>query len=466
MAAEKKEEGNMKSRFLTCFAAITLFAMAAIPPQLAAQDAQQPTHELPRYVVKDIGTLGGTVGQGRGINNKDWITGLALLPHNMAFRAFLRKKGRNIDLGTLGGPNSTTFYKPTEQGEVAGAAETSNPDPLGEDFCFFGTHLICLAFVWQNGTMTALPTLGGNNGTANYINNHSQVAGLAENTTLDSTCSNSEYQAEPVIWNKGVAQQLRTVSGDPDGFVNVINDEGVAVGGSGDCATSGAFSLHALLWQNGSPTDLGSLGGTLFSNAIDVNEQGQVVGASDLAGDTNFWAFLSPNTHAFSWHNGAIKDLSTLPGDPTSIAFGINNKGQIVGSGSRAIVWGTDGLIDLNTLVSGPPFSPLYLLSALDINDRGEIVGEGLAINGDLHAFLAIPCDELHGDIEGCHTEAGLSVTEKPTEPASLDATGDSGHQSDAGHGSRPGRTIFWRRPEALPSGYLFNSRAGTTRHP
>ena len=54
------------------------------------------------------------------------------------------------------------------------------PDPLGEDFCFFGTHLICLAFVRQNGTMTALPTLGGNNGTVNYINNHNQVAGLAE----------------------------------------------------------------------------------------------------------------------------------------------------------------------------------------------------------------------------------------------------------------------------------------------
>jgi hypothetical protein len=51
------------------------------------------------------------------------------------------------------------------------------------------------AFVWKNGTMIALPTLGGNNGAANYMNNHSQVAGLAENTTLDSTCPSSEYQA-------------------------------------------------------------------------------------------------------------------------------------------------------------------------------------------------------------------------------------------------------------------------------
>ena len=456
----------MKPRFLMCFTAVTLFAAAAIPPLLAAQDAQQPTHELPRYVVKDLGTLGGTVGQGRGINDQDWITGLALLPHNLAFRAFLRKKERNIDLGTLGGPNSNTFSKPTKQGEVAGAAETSDSDPLGEDFCFFGTHLICLAFVWQNGTMTALPTLGGNNGTANYINNHSQVAGLAETTTLDLTCPNSEYQAEPVIWDKGVLQQLPTVSGDPDGFVNVINDEGVAVGGSGDCATSGAFSLHALLWQNGSPMDLGSLGGTQFSAAFNVNDQSSVVGASDLAGDTNFWAFPFINNHAFFWQRGSITDLGTLPGDPTSFAFSINNMGQIVGQGSRAIVWNDKELTDLNTLVPGPPFSPLYLLSALDINDRGEIVGEGLAINGDLHAYLAIPCDKGHGDVERCHNEVGLSATEEAIETAPVNENGDSGHQSGAEYGRRPGKTIFWHRSEAPTGGYRFNSTAEIARRP
>jgi probable HAF family extracellular repeat protein len=456
----------MKSRTFTLITAMTLLAATlAVPGWLAAQDAQQRKRELPRYIVKDLGTLGGTVGQGRGINNKDWITGLALLPHNTAFRAFLRRKGRNIDLGTLGGPNSNTFSKPTRQGEVAGAAETSNPDPLGEDFCFFGTHLICLAFVWQNGTMTALPTLGGNNGTADYINNLGQVGGLAENTTLDTTCPSSEYQAEPVIWANGVPQQLPTVSGDPDGAVNAINDQGVAVGGSGDCTTTGTFSLHALLWQNGSPTDLGSLGGTLFSDAFNVNDQGLVVGASDLAGDTNFWAFPLISSHGFFWHKGAITDLGTLPGDATSFSFSINNQGQIVGSGSRAILWGSEGLTDLNTLVPGPPFSPLYLLSASDINDRGEIVGEGLAINGDLHAFLAIPCDEDHGGIEGCHSQAGLSATEEPIQPA-LAGKGVPAGGRDAIRGRRRGGPVIWNRPEALAGHYLSDQTAGTSGRP
>src|ERR1700680_4932191 len=127
----------MKSRFLMCFTGVTLLAALAMPLRLAAQNEQQPKHELPRYIVKDLGTLGGTTSQGRGINNKDWISGIGRVRHDTAMHAFFQKNGLKIDLGTLGGPNSNTFSKPTMHGEVVGAAETSNPDPLGEDFCFF-----------------------------------------------------------------------------------------------------------------------------------------------------------------------------------------------------------------------------------------------------------------------------------------------------------------------------------------
>ena len=36
------------------------------------------------------------------------------------------------------------------------------------------------------------------------------------------------------------------------------------------------------------------------------------------------------------------------------------------------------------------------------INDRGEIVGNGLLPNGDQHAVLLIPCDDDHPNVEGC----------------------------------------------------------------
>jgi len=403
----------MKSRTSLCFAAIALFAALAIPVRLAAQG--QPNQKPLRYAVQDLGTLGGTFSIGRGINNKGWATGNAFLRHDTAQHAVLWRTGRKIDLGTLGGPNSNTFWGPNERGQVAGQAETSTPDPLGEDFCFFGTQLICLPFLWQKGVMTALPTLGGNNGTATNINSRGRVVGLAENATLDSTCPTSEYQAEAVIWENGAVRELPTVSGDPDGYVSGVNDKGQTVGGSGDCAIGPAFSLHALLWQkDGTVTDLGNLGGSLYSGAVGVNDRGQVIGSSDLPGDTNFFAGPFSNTHGFFWENGVIADLGTLPGDATSFPDAINNKGEVVGGGSRAVLWQNGVPRDLNTLVPGPPFSPLYLLDAFDINASGEIVGFGLAINGDLHAFLATPCDEDHADVESCKQGAGVTAAEEP----------------------------------------------------
>jgi uncharacterized membrane protein len=119
------------------------------------------------YRVRDLGTFGGTFSSGRGINNKDVIAAGAFLPRDNAQRAFLLKKGHKFDPGTLGDPNTVTFSKPDEHGELVGGSDTSNQNPLGEEFCFLGTHLTCLAFVWQKGAMTALPNLGGNNGTAN-----------------------------------------------------------------------------------------------------------------------------------------------------------------------------------------------------------------------------------------------------------------------------------------------------------
>jgi probable HAF family extracellular repeat protein len=253
--------------------------------------------------------------------------------------------------------------------------------------------------------MIALPLLGGTNGSAIGINNKGQIGGVAETPNLDSTCPFPEFQAEPVLWAEGAIKTQPTFPGDPDGYVTSINDKGQAVGASGNCwTTPGATSIHALLWENGKARYLGTLGGTLFSGASAINERGQVVGFSDVSGDTSPYAPLGNSyVHAFFWQDGEMKDLGTLPGDSASLAFSLNNEGQAVGFWSRAIIW-RDGLaIDLNTLVPGPPFSPLYLLNAYAINDRGEVVGQGLASNGELHAFLAVPCDEDHVEAAPCN---------------------------------------------------------------
>ncbi len=369
----------MKPRISTCVIAVTVLAALALPTRWAAKEQKQ---DPPHYTVIDLGTLGGTYSVAGGLSNSGWVEGYATLPGDATFHAFLWRKGTLTDLGTLGGPNSAATYRPNESGDAGGGSDTPSPDPLGEDACGFGTHLICLPFLWRNGIMTPLPTLGGNNGFAQGVNNRGQVAGVAENTELDLTCTAPSLQFKPVIWEKGEVRELPTFPGDPDGGAHAINDRGQAVGNSDNCTAA----LHALLWQNGTATDLGNLGGTTHNFAFDINNQGQVVGSSTLPGDTPW--------HAFLWQNGVMTDLGTLPGDVFSGAGGINGKGQVVGTSAdasgneRAFFWQNGVMTDLNTLI--PPSSPLYLLEADAINSRGQIAGIALVIStGEVHAFLA-----------------------------------------------------------------------------
>jgi probable HAF family extracellular repeat protein len=380
----------MKSRILMCITAMTLFAALAVPVRLAAQEQKQ---EPPRYTVTDLGTLGGTFSLAGGINNNGLVEGFSTLSGDTAEHAFLWRKGVITDLGTLGGPNSDASWRPSDSGNAGGGAENSTPDPLVEDFCGYGTNLTCLPFLWRNDIkkMTPLPTLGGNNGWAAGINDQNELVGVAENTTIEPTCAGTSQvlQFKPVIWRRGQVHELRTFPGDPVGAAFSINYWGQAAGYSGNCTTA----FHAVLWQDGRAIDLGNLGGTMNNEGIDINNRGQVVGLSDLPGDTTY--------HAFLWQKrtGMI-DLGTLPGDVASSGDGINSKGQVVGgsydidNNGRAYLWQNGVMTDLNTLI--PPDSPLYLIEATGtINDRGQIAGEAWQIStGEVHAFLLTPTRE------------------------------------------------------------------------
>jgi probable HAF family extracellular repeat protein len=392
-----KKGENMKSTLLNSVCAISFLAAVAMPITLAAQE-QKP--KSARYTITDLGTLdGGTFSQPFFINRNGAVSGSATLPDGTQ-KAVLWRKGRMKDIGALGlgGPNSISFAE-NDSGQAVGEAETSTPDPNGEDFCGFGTHLTCLPFLWRDGGMIPLPTLGGNNGVAMAISNPGEVAGFAENSTPDPGCPVPQVlQFEPVVWKKGVVHSLPTFGGDPDGVAQQINDNGVVVGGSGTCATFNTnlfFNLlpvHALLWENGKVTDLGNLGGQTGQAggniALDLNNQGQVVGNSDLQGDTTF--------HAFLWTRATgMQDLETLAGDVASLGISINDAGSVIGASldasfnPRAFLWENGVMTDLNTLIAGD--SPLYLLTGCSINSRGEITGLGVTSTGEIHTYLATP---------------------------------------------------------------------------
>jgi probable HAF family extracellular repeat protein len=381
-------EEHVKYKTKISVIAMILFTSLAVPVRVTAQ----------RYTLTDLGTLGGTFSSGEGISNRTWVSGFSTLPGDTITHAFLWRHGVTTDLG-VPGLNSLAAYPFNERGELAVQAETPIFDPLGEDFCGFGTHLVCHPFLWKRGVLSQLPTLGGNNGYAKQINNRGEVGGVSENTTQDRTCQDCVeggtclfqfLQTRPVIWKAGRIQELPTLPGDPDGIGLVINDRGQVAGTSGQCIGSAKEAIHAVIWENGAVTNLGNLGGTINNHPQYINNAGQVVGYSNLPGDTT--------THAFLWEKGVMTDLGTLPGDVLSFGGAINERGEVGGDSCditfncRAFLWRHGKMTDLNALVTVS--SSLFLVDVLSINSRGELVGDAVELNtGETHAYLATPSE-------------------------------------------------------------------------
>jgi probable HAF family extracellular repeat protein len=360
------------------------------------------------YKITDLGTNKSTdnFSMAMGLNNQGWaenMDGFVNPPENNLFttvsrgRAVINVNGVNIDLGTLGKPDANSWINwggINDSGEAVGMSETADLDPNGEDICGFGTHLVCVPFLWRAGHMSALPTVGGNNGQASAINNRGEVVGYAETANTDPTCPPSPT-ISPVLWEKGQAHPLPLVGSDSDGSANGINDQGQAVGYSGNCF----FATHAVMWKNGTAFVLKDLGGTLSNVAYVINSLGQIAGKVRSADGSHYVAAL--------WQpDGTLTTHEPLLGDLDAFATGINNLGQVVGNDfdsnfnwTHGFIWQNGVMTDLNTLISGD--SNLLIISASNINDRGQISGMATVLNGphagDIHAYLATPVDASIG---------------------------------------------------------------------
>lgn len=402
---------------------LLLFSIVALAAPLFAQN----TH----YTIQDLGVVGANFnqpGQPLVISNSGWISGTAAV--GAAEHAVLWYGGKMIDIGNPGLGGNSLAYGVNDSGIAAGEAETSAAGlSTTEDFCgfqvmgFSSSPTPCVPFIWRDDRLVPLPTLGGVNGAATQINNRGEIAGYAENTTMDLSCTAPQkYQFLPVVWFHGGIQPLPT-GNDAEGVAFAINDLGQVAGTSGSCAPFNfiwLFNLnpvHAVLWQDGSPTDLGNLGGAFNNLAHDINNLGQVVGGSDLAGDQT--------SHAFLWTREiTMQDLGTVNDavndDTFSVGLGINGAGEIVGVSSnadssiiRAFVRQNGTLVDLNSLVTGN--TSLYLVTACSITSRGEIIGIALDRNtNETHGYLATPTS---GD-----TKTGPNSRKPPILPDSIKA--------------------------------------------
>lgn len=365
-----------------------------------------PAQSTRQYHVINLSSLGGAVSRGNSINHKGTVAGYSNLPGNHSRHAVLWQNGSMLDLGTLGGPNSGVIWPvKNDKGVIVGIAQTAIPDPLGEPWSssiFFpepnNIGYSCRGFIWKNGVMRALPTLGGNHGFASGVNNRGQIIGWAENKVRDPTCVPPQVlQFRAVIWGPrdSQIQELLPLHGDTSSAATAINNKGQVVGISGACdrAEGRRSGRHAVLWENGTGTDIGNLGGDTWNTPMAINQRSDVVGFASLPGNNHD----DPILHAFLWtKRGGIRDLGTLPGDTSSQANGINEKRQVVGSscngaGScRAFLWENGTMKELRTLVE-PGYHDL-LINAQDINNLGVITGRAIdPVTGVRPSFVASP---------------------------------------------------------------------------
>ena len=343
-----------------------------ISPQTSAKDQ--------KYVITDLGTLGGTESFPYAINDSGQIVGYSWMAGDAGGHSFLYSNGEMTDLCPLNSQDVLTV----------GPKGINNAGQIASGVIVDDVYSPAIYDI-RTGEITVLGSFGGFtsygfNGVATSINSSGQTVGYSY---LDN------MNRHAFLYVNGVMSDIGSFGGYSQ--ATAINDLGTIVGFASDPYDGVA---HAFLYTNGVMTDIDPVGNSDFSvsesYAEDINNQGQVVGKF-LTADKN--AF-----HCFLYSAGNMTDFGTLGGSDC-VASAINEQGEVVGSSPARVyrdhtigkpVYAWHGflfkngkLTDLNTLI--PRDSGWELNWVFDINNQGQIVGYGTVDGIGCHAFLLEP---------------------------------------------------------------------------
>ena len=372
-------------------------------------------------VLTDLGVLNNSSNscQPTWINDRDVVVGacenglidpLANFPE---IDAAVWKHGQITDIGTLGG-NASAAMAVNNHGLVTGNAYNTIPDPfygtLGPANVFWAYGVTQMhAFLWQDhGPMQDLGTLGGPDSIGEFVNERGQIAGVSFTSFVANPGTGIPTQ-DPFLWDHGTMTDLGTLGGTA-GWPYSLNNRGQVTGQSN---VADDVHFHAFLWDRGVLKDLGTLGGDK-SSARWINDAGEVVGRAELYPG-------STTRHGFLWKNGVMIDLGVPAGGTCGTAYAINSSEQIVGDWgicggtNHGFLWENGGpIVDLQTLVL--PGSDVTISETNYINDAGEISGFGTDSNGAQRAILLIPCDEHHPG--QCEDDSMIEVPSQQASPS------------------------------------------------
>ena len=354
------------------------------------------------YIITDLGVLttpDTTISSApEGINDKGHIAGTAWDSLDYDYgansfvppRAFIWKSSLNdqmTDLGDLGGGQAeATGINDSDQvvGWSIKAVTILNKTQYDH------------AVLWNNSKIKDLDgdlssyldaPVGGNMDIAYAINDQSQMVG---DFVHPATTNSPIFDAGGFILTEN-SQQTNGVQLGGVQIPQAINNAGLA-GGFDELSPTTATGAP-FLWQAGQITYLNNLPNTGFSYIRCINNLGQAVG---LSGPTIETAALQ-NSHAALWQNGQVTNLDDSGN--FSRAWGINDLGTVVGDvwtnsgdlvAGHAVLWAGTNSYDLNAYI--PLNSGWVLDAASGINNKGQIIGQGTRTNElGYRSFLLTP---------------------------------------------------------------------------
>jgi len=277
-----------------------------------------------------------------------------------------------IDLGLLDDHHSMATAI-NDDGTVLGLL--FDPGPVG--------------FIYKDGAMRRLPAVGDYFAWPAAISPSGTIAAIVR--FYSGPSSQNDVVA---VWDNPDAapRLLRGEDHESLAFIGV-NDRGdvLVTVSSPD---QDRYRSRAVLWRDGVRVVLGDLGDSTVeptTGAQAWNTNGQIVGSSKVR-KHGYIRGLDPTEsegepewyHPYLWENGVMHDLGTLaplpcPGSATTdcswgVAVGINSQGVVVGNSNgadgkkRAFIWQNGVMRDLGV-------SPGHNTAALEINDRGQVLG-------------------------------------------------------------------------------------------